>query len=145
MNALVIYDSNFGNTKLVAEEIVNNLEGNAKTVSVKNFRTSDLKGVDLVIWGSPINGWKPTVATMVAMNNLSKEDIHEIKFATFDTRVKQFFHGDAKDQMAAKIRALGGKSVAEPKAFYVKGKGGPLFDGEMENAGEWAKQIMTKV
>ena len=144
MNALVIYDSNFGMTKLVAEEVVNNLEGNAKTISVKNFRASDLKNIDLVIWGSPINGWKPTVATMDAMNNLSKEDVHGIRFATFDTRVKQFFHGDAKDQMAAKIRALGGKPITESKSFYVKSKEGPLFDGEMENAGIWAKQIMAK-
>ena len=145
MNALVIYDSNFGMTKIVAEEIVNNLEGNAKTLSVKNLRNTDLKDVDLVIWGSPINGWKPTVATMDAMNHLSKEDIHGVKFTTFDTRVKQFFHGDAKDQMAAKIRALGGEPIAESKAFYVKGKEGPLFEGETENAGKWAKQIMSKV
>ena len=145
MNALVIYDSNFGNTKTVAEEIVSNLDGNAKTVSVKNFHTSDLAGVDLVVWGSPINGWRPTDATMSALNSLSQADVHGIKFATFDTRIKSFMHGDAKNKMAEKMRTLGGTPVVEPRAFYVRGKGGPLFDGEINNARHWAQQIMAKL
>ena len=144
MNALVIYDSTFGNTKAVAEEIVNNLDGNAKTMSVKNFHTTDLAGIDLVIWGSPINGWKPTVATMAVMNELPEEIFRGIRFTTFDTRVKMFLHGDAKDHMADKIRHLGGKPIAKPKEFYVKGKDGPLFEGEIEKAGQWARQISGK-
>ena len=145
MNALVIYDSNFGNTKLVAEEIVNNLEGNAKTVSVKNFHTEDLSGVDLVIWGSPINGWKPTETTMSVLHDLPENAFQGIKFTTFDTRVKSFIHGDAKDQMAAKIRRLGGTPIVESKGFYVKGKSGPLFEGEMEKAADWATLIRCRL
>lgn len=144
MNALVIYDSTFGNTKAVAEEIVNNLDGNAKTLSVKNFHTTDLVGIDLVIWGSPINGWKPTVATMAVINELPEKTFQGIRFTTFDTRVKMFLHGDAKDHMAEKIRSLGGKPIAKPKEFYVKGKDGPLFEGEIEKAGQWARQISGK-
>lgn len=145
MNTLVIYDSNFGNTKLVAEEIVNHLDGNAKTVSVKDFHTEDLSGVDLVVWGSPINGWKPTEATMSVLNDLPEKAFEGIKFTTFDTRVKSFMHGDAKDQMAAKIRKLGGTPILESKAFFVKGKGGPLFDGEIEKAGDWATLITCRI
>jgi len=144
MNALVIYDSNFGNTKAVAEEIVNNLDGNAKTLSVKNFHATDLAGIDLVIWGSPINAWKPSVATLSVMNELPEKTFQGIRFTTFDTRVKMFLHGDAKDHMAEKIRHLGGKPIAKPKEFYVKGKDGPLFDGEIEKAGQWARQISGK-
>lgn len=145
MNALVIYDSNFGNTKLVAEEIVNNLDGNAKTISVKNFHNTDLAGIDLVIWGSPVNGWRPTVATMSALNELPEKTFKDIRFTTFDTRVKMFLHGDAKDHMAEKIRTLGGEPIAKPKEFYVKGKDGPLIEGEIEKAAQWARQISTDV
>lgn len=144
MNALVIYDSTFGNTKAVAEEIVNNLDGNAKTLSVKNFHVADLAGIDLVIWGSPINGWKPTVATIEALNELPEKIFQGLRFTTFDTRVKMFLHGDAKDHMAEKIRSLGGKPIAKPKEFYVKGKDGPLVEGEIEKAGQWARQISGK-
>jgi len=145
MNALVIYDSNFGNTKLVAEEIVNNLDGNAKTISVKHFHDTDLAGIDLVIWGSPVNGWRPTVATMSVLNDLPEKTFQDIRFTTFDTRVKMFLHGDAKDHMAEKIRTLGGKPIAKPKEFYVKGKDGPLIEGEIEKAAQWARQISTDV
>jgi DNA-binding ferritin-like protein len=55
-----------------------------------------------------------------------------------------FLHGDAKDHMAEKIRNLGGKPIAKPKEFYVKGKDGPLFEGEIEKAGQWARQISGK-
>jgi flavodoxin len=144
MNALVIYDSNFGHTKSVAEEIVKNLDGNARTLSVKNFHTTDLAGIDLVIWGSPINGWKPSVATMAVMDELPEKTFQGIKFTTFDTRIKAFLHGDAKDHIAQKIRVLGGKAIAKPKEFYVRGKDGPLFDGEIEKAGQWARQISGK-
>ena len=145
MNALVIYDSNFGNTKSVAEEIVKNLDGNARTLSVKNFHTADLAGIDLVIWGSPINGWKPSVATIAVMNELPEKTFQGLRFTTFDTRIKSFLHGDAKDHMAEKIRTLGGKPIAKPKEFYVRGKDGPLCDGEIEKAGRWARRISGKV
>ena len=145
MNALVIYDSNFGNTKSVAEEIVKNLDGNARTLSVKNFHTADLAGIDLVIWGSPINGWEPSVATMAVMNELPEKTFQGLRFTTFDTRIKSFLHGDAKDHMAEKIRTLGGKPIAKPKEFYVRGKDGPLCDGEIEKAGRWARRISGKV
>ena len=145
MNALVIYDSNYGNTKLVAEEIVNHLDGNAKTVSVKNFHPEDLAGVDLVIWGSPVNGWRPTSMTTSVLAQLPESAFKGIKFTTFDTRIKSFLHGDAKDQMATKIRQLGGDRILEPKAFYVNGRGGPLADGEIEKAGDWATLITCRV
>ncbi len=144
MNALVIYDSNFGNTKTVAEEIVNNLDGSARTLSVKNFHAADLAGIDLVIWGSPINAWKPSAATMTAMNELPEKTFKGIRFTTFDTRMKTFLHGDAKDHIAKRIRTLGGKPIAKPKEFYVRAKDGPLFDGEIEKARQWAKQISGK-
>ena len=37
----------------------------------------------------------------------------------------------------------GAEIVVEPQSFFVKGGEGPLFDGEIERAEEWAKSIKS--
>jgi flavodoxin len=145
MRALVIYDSNFGHTKLIAEEIAKNLQGEITTISVKEFDPAELVGKDLVVLGSPINGWRPTGAITAVLQVLSKEGLHGMKFTTFDTRVKLFIHGDAKDAMANALKESGAVLIVEPEAFYVHGQQGPLFKGELEKAASWAKLILSKM
>jgi len=141
MKTLLLYDSNFGNTKLVANEIAKTLGGDTRIVSVKNFAISDLDGVNLLILGSPIIGWKPTEPTMAVLDKLETGSLKDIWFTTFDTRVKLFFHGDAKEKMANILHQAGAKQIATPMAFYVTGREGPLLQGELTKAVDWARQI----
>jgi flavodoxin len=145
MKTLIVCDSNFGNTKLVALEIAKSIGDGAKVISTKDFRESDLKDVDLLVFGSPITGWRPTETTLTVLDGLKGKLKKDLKFATFDTRVKLFIHGDAKEKMAEMLRAAGGKRIFESQAFYVKGKQGPLFPGELEKAAKWAKLIKSKM
>lgn len=145
MKALLIYDSNFGNTKSIADEIARHLGDDVKSVSVKNFKRLDLDQVGLIILGSPIVGWKPTEATTALIKSLEGVNLEGIKFTTFDTRVKFFIHGDAKDEMARALLNRGAVLVVEPEAFYVRGKEGPLFKDELDKAADWAKLIMSRM
>jgi flavodoxin len=145
MKTLVVCDSNFGNTKLIALEIAKTIGDGAKVILTKDFKETDLKGVDLLIFGSPIIGWRPSETTLKALESLKGKIKKELKFATFDTRVKLFIHGDAKEKMAEMLHGAGGKRVFESQAFYVKGKQGPLFPGELEKAANWAKLIKSKM
>jgi flavodoxin len=145
MKALVVCDSNYGNTKLIALEIAKNLGNSTKVISTKEFNESDIKDVDLLIFGSPIIGWRPSETTLKSLEGLNGKVTKGLKFATFDTRVKLFIHGDAKEKMAELLRAAGGKRVFESQAFYVKGKEGPLYRGELEKAASWAKLIKSKL
>jgi flavodoxin len=142
MKALVIYDSNLGNTKLIAEAIANELGEDARTVSVTNVKADDLAGVELLVVGSPIIGWKPTVRMQQFLTGLKPGQLNGIKATTFDTRVKLFIHGDAAKEMAQRLKELGAEIVTEPMPFYVRGKEGPLFDGEVEKAKAWAKKLI---
>jgi len=145
MKALIVCDSNFGNTMLVAKEIAKNLGDDVKIVTVKDFKDSDLAGIDLLIFGSPIVGWRPTEKSLALLVNLVGKLPDGIKFSTFDTRVKLFVHGDAKEKMAIMLKSAGGKLLFEPQGFFVKGKHGPLFEGELEKAANWAKLIKLKM
>jgi flavodoxin len=142
MKALVIYDSNLGNTKLIAETIAGELGENTRSVSVSDVKANDLVDVELLVVGSPIIGWKPTVHMQEFLAGLKPGQLKGIKATTFDTRVKLFIHGDAAKEMAGKLMELGAEIVTEPMPFYVKGKEGPLFDGEVDKAKAWAKKLI---
>ncbi len=75
------------------------------------------------------------------LESLSKDQLKGIKAAAFDTRVKLFIHGDAAKKIAKALEDAGAEIVAEPQAFFVKGKEGPLLDGEIERASQWAKSL----
>jgi len=145
MKVLIICDSNYGNTMLIAKEIAKNIGDVANVVTVKEFKDSDLSGIDLLIFGSPIVGWRPTETATALLGSLTGKLPKDLKFSTFDTRVKLFIHGDAKEKIAAMLRNAGATQVFEPQAFYVKGKEGPLFEGELEKSANWAKLIKSKM
>lgn len=144
MKVLVVYDSNFGNTKLIAEEVAGHLGNDVRTLSVRELNSREMAGVDLLVLGSPINGWKATETTMKILEGFREHDFDGIKFSTFDTRVKMFIHEDAKDKLAEVIVEKGGELVAEPREFYVTEGEGPLFDGEIESVAQWAQQLRSK-
>lgn len=145
MKTLVVCDSNYGNTKLIALEIAKTIGGSAKVILTKDFKEADLNDIELLIVGSPIVGWRPTETTLEKLESLKGKIKKGLRFATFDTRVKLFIHGDAKEKMAEVLRDAGGKRVFESQAFYVKGKEGPLYKGELEKAANWAKLIKSKM
>lgn len=139
MKALVVYDSNFGNTKKIAEVIAKTIP--AKAINVSEFKKSQLEGITLLVVGSPIQGWRPSPATLTFLSSLKPGNLTGIKIAAFDTRIKIFFSGSASDKINKQLITLGGKSIIPPANFIVKGKEGPLIEGELEKAENWARQI----
>jgi len=142
MKTLVIFDSNFGNTQKIAETIAEEFETQA--VSVSKVSTDELEGIDLVIVGSPINAWRPSERMGKFLANLNKGQLKGTKAAAFDTRVKLFIHGDAAKKISKALENAGAEIIVEPNAFFVKGNEGPLLDGEIEKASQWAKLIRMK-
>ena len=141
MKSLIIYDSFFGNTKLLAETIGKELGNDTKVMHVSDFKQEDLRGVSLLIVGSPILGWRPSEKTTAFLMSFGKDQLKGIEVATFDTRMKIIIHGDATKKMSEMLSNLGAEIIVEPNWFIVTGKEGPLADGELERAKEWAKQI----
>ena len=144
MKALVIFDSNLGSTKVIAETVAKNLGEGTKAISVSDFNIEDIKGLDLIVVGSPIIGWKPTEKIDQFLLNLENDQLKNIKATSFDTRIKLFMHGDAMKKISDKLKNAGAEILVEPRAFYVKGKENGLFDGEIGKAADWAKTIKAK-
>jgi flavodoxin len=145
MRKLVVYDTNFGNTQRIAERVAGELGDGAKAVSVNDIMNSDLDEVSLLFIGSPIVGWKPTEKMQKFLSTLGQGQLKGVSAAAFDTRVKMFISGNGAKKIAAALRKSGATLVSEPIGFFVKGKEGPLFDGELEKAAAWAKSVNPKI
>jgi flavodoxin len=144
MKSLVIFDSTFGNTGKIAETIAKELGTESRAVSVSDCRATELMGIELIVVGSPIIGWRPSEKMGFFLADLDKGKLKGLRAATFDTRVRKFYHGDAAKKIAQALKKAGAEIIAVPQAFYVQGKEGPLLDGEIEKAVEWAKSIKMK-
>ncbi|SDP69958.1 Flavodoxin domain-containing protein [Arthrobacter sp. ok909] len=146
MKAFIVYDSAFGNTKAVAEAVAGELEGlDAAAVPVDDFNAGELAAGDLLVVGSPINGWRPTPKVTALLSGLGKDRLTGVRAAAFDTRVRMFIHGDAAKKITHALRSGGADIISEPMPFYVGGTKGPLRSGEIEKAGSWAKTLLTSL
>jgi flavodoxin len=142
MSSLIIYDSNYGNTKLVAEAIAQDLQTTA--ISVDAVKPEHLTGLTLLIVGSPIIAWRPTIKMANWLAGLKPDQLRGVKVAAFDTRVKLFIHGNAAKLIGDALVRLGAMLVSKPEGFIVNGKAGPLAAGELERAKGWAKELLVK-
>ena len=157
MKALVVYDSFFGNTEQIARAIGNAL-GAAEEVEVRrlaDLRPEQLAGLDLLIVGSPTRAVKPSPNTTAFLKAIPAGGLQGIKVAAFDTRISpedtgsavlKFFvklFGYAADPIAKRLQQKGGTLVIPPEGFIVKGSEGPLKDGELDRAANWAGQIVA--
>lgn len=164
MHALVVYESMWGNTEMVARAIA---EGIARVcpvevVEVEKAPEEPGSEVSLIVVGGPTHAFsmsKPATRTEAHHRGATKgSDTIGIRewldalpagphppqvVATFDTkvsRVKRLPGSAAKT--AAKVAGKHGYPRADhAHSFLVTGAEGPLADGELERAVEWGQHL----
>jgi flavodoxin len=156
MKAVVVYDSYFGNTKTVAEEIGKAIGEDVMVYSVKEFDFDELDNIDLLIVGSPTRAFRPTKLITYLIKVVSKSNNLQ-SVACFDTRMhitdkepwvlrkleKRF--GYATDTMVKILSKNKNIKVLDPNWFYVGEAEGPLLDDEIQKAIEWTNGIVNNV
>ena len=145
MNALVVYDSQYGNTEKIAQAIAEALRasGQARAARVNTLDNDALKGVDVLFVGSPTQGWRPTAAMKSWLQAANSDQLRALALACFDTRFKKshWLTGSAASAMTKSLRASGAAPIVAPESFFVGGTEGPLLSGEIERAGAWARAV----
>jgi flavodoxin len=156
--ALVVYDSVFGNTEKVAQAMGDALGGEAdvQTIRVGEVRPEHLRGLDAVIVGSPTRAFSPTSAIKAWLRGLPSRSLEGARIAAFDTRVSvedvdsailtfmiRIF-GYAAKTIGDRLARKGGKPAMPPEGFLVEGTEGPLREGELVRAADWARQILPE-
>lgn len=152
MKTIVVYDSVFGNTEKIADEI-------AKAVGGALFKISDICADDLndvthLFMGSPTRAFRPTPAVTSWLKKLPNGALKGVHAAAFDTRgimetaesallrrlVKWF--GYAAEKILAALEKKGAETEDYPIGFYVLESEGPLKDGELQRAADWAQGVV---
>ena len=159
MKALIVYDSVFGNTEQIAQAMGKGLGApdQVQVLKVDAVQPQQLMGLELLIVGSPTRAFRPTPAITKLLKAIPANGLSGARVAAFDTRipadhpetpgllrfmVKLF--GYAAKPIADKLQSKGGKLALPPEGFFVQGTEGPLQDGELERASEWARQLLVE-
>ena len=157
MKALVIYDSYFGNTEQIAQAIGNALGSpeDVEILRVGNVKPEQLAGLELLIVGSPTRAFRPTPAITNLLKGIPTNGLGGVKVAAFDTgiaiadmkpailRFMAGVFGYAAKRIASRLQKKGGQLAVPPEGFLVMGAEGPLKEGELERAADWARQVMA--
>jgi len=145
MKAWIVYDSVWGNTERVARSIGEAVGREARVFPVAEADPAGAATVDLLVVASPTQGGRPTAATQGFLDALRPASLGKVRVAAFDTRIPMRFaklFGYAAGKIAACLVAKGGNQVAAPEGFLVRGRKGPLADGELERAAAWGKKLV---
>jgi hypothetical protein len=162
MRALVVYESMFGNTQVIADAIADGLSGHmhVDAVEVGVAPTSIGDDVGLLVVGGPTHAFgmsrqgtrqdaakqatERLVSTRIGMREwlAGQQGSPGVAAATFDTRIrKPRLPGSAARGAEKRLRRLGFRILAPAASFYVEGTLGPLLEGEQERARRWGAQL----
>lgn len=166
MKAAVVYESMFGNTKLIAEAVAGGL---SRFLEVETFEVGEAPvlsdDVELVVVGGPTHAFgmsRPNTrksAADQAEGDLVSRGIgirewiegltrptRPVAAATFDTKVdRPRFPGSAAASAHKHLRRTGFRVPVPPETFYVDGSIGPLLEGEYERAHLWGEDLGDRV
>jgi flavodoxin len=143
MKALVVFDSTWGNTEKIAHAIASGIGAGARACRVGEVDAKGYEDADLLVLGSPILGGRPSAAMQGFIDGISRDTAKKLIVATFDTRLLMRFaklFGYAAARMADQLKEKG-YELKSTEGFFVRGRSGPLADGELDRAIEWGSTL----
>ncbi|MFQ5833324.1 MAG: flavodoxin family protein [Candidatus Thorarchaeota archaeon] len=142
--ALVVYDTTFGNTKLLAEEIAAGIEeaGDILCTLTKHSELSeqDIASYEGVLFGCPVHATTATRGIKGAIKKATKAGLDGKLGAVFDTYMgTQRARAVRKMESEIKRRAPGMRLVTPGFTALVDGFRGPLNPAELPRARDFGK------
>jgi hypothetical protein len=171
MRALVVYESMYGNTHLVADAIADGLreaEFDVSSVPVAEASSDEVARADLLVVGGPthVHGMSTTRTRTAAVANVEADDGHHLDpdatgeglrdwfeelpsapgtaAAAFDTRIHKWagLTGRASTRISRLLAQGGCIEIAKPESFFVEHD--VLEPGECERARSWGVDLARR-
>lgn len=160
MNAIIVYESVWGNTAAVARAIAEGFGPNAHAYATDEIAQKELATADLIVAGSPVFGFSLPTETMRENILRSETDAstppdlshpslrswletlpagHGLS-AAFETRIWWSPRG-ATGTIEKRLAQRGYMPMAKAHKFVVRDKYGPLREGELDRAREWGREL----
>ena len=150
MKVFVVYDTKYGNTKLVAETIADGLkelEGMETAISdIEELDLDNIPDFDLVLIGSPNHMGGPVRGITRFIDELGKRDMEGKQAAVFDTYMGGDFN-KAVSKMEARIKqkAPSLRLISSGLSIKVEGMKGPIVEGEIPKCREFGNKIAEQL
>jgi len=148
VKVFVVYDTKYGNTKLVAEKIVEGLrevEGMETAISdVEEIDPERVADCDAILIGAPNHIGRPSRTIRKFIDKLGKLDLKAKWVAVFDTYLGGDFEKAVKKmekRISEKVPSL--KLITSGLSIRVDGMKGPVVEGEFPKCKEFGKKIAT--
>ena len=159
MKIFVLYDSFFGNTKKIAQAIVDELklQHEVSIAKAETANISQLQDLDLLFVGSPTRAFSPSPNMTAFIKTIPAQSLAGIKVAVFDTRIAPEdikpkmvgmaikWAGYAEKKMIRLLKPSGANVLLPGEGFLVSESEGPLKEGELVRAISWARSIVTSL
>jgi len=160
MKAIVVYESHWGNTAAIARAIAEGIGPESQALSTAQASGAAIADADLIVAGAPLLGFSLPTEDMLksiranAHNDPTPPDLSHPSMrawldtlpkgsgraAAFETRI-WWSPGSAAKTILSKLERAGYRPIAKAGRFIVKGKYGPLRDGELERARLWGAEL----
>ena len=148
----VCYDSKYGNTKIVAENIMKGLEkvkGLEVTIGyVKGIEPKNLVNYDMIIIGGPNHMGRTSRTIKKFVNRLTDTDLRTKKvtvFGTYAGKARVVDRAVRKLENLVKKKLSGIKFVSPTLSIRVNKIRGPIIDGELPKCVEFGKKIANQL
>ncbi len=149
MESMVVYHSQFGNTRTLAEAIAAALQvhGRVRLFGLDREVPLNLGRVDLLVVGGPTQAHGMTGRMRQFLDELDTRQATGVVAAAFDTRYRMpvFLSGSAARAIASNLCRLGFHLFVPPESFFVTRGTPQLEDGEAEQAKAWATSLATRL
>jgi Flavodoxin len=168
VEALVVFESMFGNTQIIAKAVADGLSSRMSVdlVEVGDAPTVIGDDVELLVVGGPTHafgmsrpGTRQGAAKQAEQGVVSagiglREWLAGVQGGTrttaaaaFDTRFKKpsFLVGSAARRAEKLLRKLGFRVAIPAESFFVAGAPGPLLDGEPDRARGWGVMLGSQL
>lgn len=159
MNAVVVYESHWGNTANIARAIAQGFGPEARALPTDEATEAVVSQADLVVAGAPLMAFRlPTDKMLDSVasdrkaptpGDLSHPSMRSWlerlpqghgQAASFETRM-WWSPGGATGAIDKGLAAAGYRAIDKGHRFIVKGSYGPLRDGELERARQWGAEL----
>ena len=147
---IVVYESKYGNTRQVAEAIIEGINEIERIEAVlkepKRVEPTEVPDYDVILIGSPNHFGGPTRGIKKFIDKLGKLPLKEKMFAVFDTYIKEDFEKTVKKmekRINEKVPEL--KQIASGLSIKVQGMKGPILEEELPKCKEFGKKIANQL
>jgi flavodoxin len=147
VRVIVVYESKFGNTRRVAETIIEGIDEVERVEAALRepgqVEPAELLGYDLILIGSPNHYGAPTEGVKGFIDGLGEIGLEGGRGAVFDTYLGAGFFGKAVRGMEKRLgeRVPGLALVVPGLSVRVERSRGPIAEGELPRCRDFGRRL----